>query len=322
MGTPRQHRMREPQRGSVRARALRELSALTIRRVGAATPVNAATVPVVRQLLERGLRATAPTLGGTRIELVDDGDVRGEWVRGPKATREDIVVLYVHGGGFVAGSPRAYRGVTSRLSTALRAPVFGLAYRLAPEHPFPAAPHDLDAAYRWLLRCGYWPDQIVVAGDSAGGYLAADLVIANARAGLHEPAALMLFSPMADLSLSIAEVHDGAADEGILSMSVARAAVAHYLDGDGGPHDLRPAPGMSLPPTLIQASTTELLGGDAVVLADRFHRAGASCELQMWPDQIHVFQALPVVVPESRMAYRAAAQFLASTSGSVQRPAI
>lgn len=295
------------ERGSVRARAFRRACALLARPIVTGVPVNAYTLPSARLLLDRALGAAAPTLRGTTAAPLQGGSVRGEWVRGPKATRSDAAILYVHGGGFVAGSARGYRGVSSRLSTATGLPVFALDYRLAPEHRFPAPQSDVEAGYRWLRTVGFDDDRIVVAGDSAGGFLAADLVITRARAGLPHPAALVLFSPMIDLGLTLAARFDGAPRDGLLSASLSRQAVAQATSV---PLDLCPTRGLPLPPLLVHAGDAEFFGGDATALATRWSAAGGACDLQIWPDQMHVFQALPVFVPESRAAYRAAARFI------------
>ncbi|WP_169338160.1 alpha/beta hydrolase [Nocardia vinacea] len=279
------------------------------------TPVSPNTLPFARVVIDRTMRSLAPVLRDTTIEPIVDGAVRGEWVHGPKASRTDAIILYVHGGGFIAGSVLSYRGVTSRLSTATRLPVFAVDYRLAPEHPFPAAPHDVARAYRWL-RARYPAKHIVVAGDSAGGYLAADLAITNARNRSAAPAALLLFSPMTDLSLEIAASHEAADQDGIISVPVATAAIAHFTTDR---LELRPAPGTSLPPTLIHTSDSELFAADAIALAERLRAAGAVCELEVWPDQMHVFHALPALVPEARTAYRAAARFVSDILDATTR---
>ncbi|MEV0856213.1 alpha/beta hydrolase [Nocardia fluminea] len=296
------------ERGSLRARTVRQVSACTVGQLAAFAPVNAYTLAPSRLLIEQALRAGAPPLRATTTEPVDEDGVRGEWVRGPRADRTDAVVLYIHGGGFVAGSVLGYRGVASRLSTATKLAVFTLDYRLAPEHPFPAAPADVAAAFEWLTR-RYPADRIVVAGDSAGGFLAAHLAVENARAGHPEPGALVLFSPMADLSLGIAIGNGKGRRDGLLSTQIARQAIAAFT---AEPFDLRPVHGMRLPPTLIHASDTEYFGADATELARRWHDTGTHCELRVWPDQMHAFQTLPMVVPESRTAYRAAARFVAT----------
>ncbi|MGW5316800.1 alpha/beta hydrolase [Nocardia thailandica] len=291
-----------------RAEVVRESLALTVGRAAAATPVNAGTLTGARLLIERTMRAAAPPLRGTDHAAPLDGSVRGEWVRGPRARRTDAVVLYVHGGGFVAGSARGYRGVASRISTATRLPVFTVDYRLAPEHPFPAAPDDVAAAFGYLLACGVRPERIVVAGDSAGGFLAAHLALRRADGGLPGPAALVLFSPIADLTLGTAA--DGpAARDGLLSEPVARRAISRFTDT---PFDLRPTRGTWLPPLLVQAGDTEFFGADAAELVRRWQVAGGHARLHRWPGRLHAFQTLPVLFPEARAAYRAAARFVAA----------
>ncbi|WP_280397270.1 alpha/beta hydrolase [Nocardia carnea] len=298
-----------PARGSWQARTVRQISALTARRLAAAAPVNARTLPLARALIDGALRTVAPPLPGTAVEQVCGRPVTGEWVRGPRASRTDAVVLYVHGGGFVAGSAAAYRGVAARLSTATRLPVLTLDYRLAPEHPYPAAPRDLAAAFQWLTARGHAPGRIIVAGDSAGGFLAADFVITRARAGTPAPGAVVLFSPMADLSLGVATGYEGARACGLLSAGLSRRAVTHFTPD---PYELLPVRGKPLPPALIHAGDTEFFGGDAVALARRWTATGAVCELQVWPDQMHAFPVLPALIPESRLAYRSAARFVAA----------
>ncbi|WP_433621660.1 alpha/beta hydrolase [Nocardia sp. CA-120079] len=290
---------------SRRARALRQISSHTLRPALAALPVNAHTLPAARMVIDQVMRAVAPVLSGTAIEAVEDGPVRAEWVRGPRATRDDAAILYVHGGGFITGSARSYRGVTSRLSTATRLPVLAVDYRLAPENTYTAAASDVSKAHRLLREQGFTPDRIVIAGDSAGGYLATDFVIDSADRGRRCVAALLLFSPMADLALELA--HRSGRRDALLDLATAHAAIAHLTDA---PQQLRPGSGTPLPPTLIHASRDELFAADAIALADRLSAAGAPCDLRLWPDQMHVFHTLAALVPESRTAYRASGRFV------------
>ncbi|WP_063037745.1 alpha/beta hydrolase [Nocardia pseudovaccinii] len=298
-------RVMSAETASRRARALRQISSHTLRPMLAALPVNAHTLPAARMVIDQVMRAVAPVLNGTAIEAVEDGPVRAEWVRGPRATRDDAAILYVHGGGFITGSARSYRGVTSRLSTATRLPVLTVDYRLAPENPYTAAASDVSAAYRVLREQGFAPDRIVIAGDSAGGYLATDFVIGSADRGRRCAAALLLFSPMADLALDLAR--RGGRRDALLDLATARAAVAHLADA---PRQLRPRSGTPLPPTLIHASRDELFAADAIALADHWSAAGARCDLRLWARQMHVFHTLAALVPESRMAYRASGRFV------------
>ncbi|MFE3542986.1 alpha/beta hydrolase [Nocardia sp. NPDC059177] len=301
--------MRTPAaRGSLRARAARLFAEQTVRPLAAALPVNTATLPVARLVIDAAMRIVGPSLPGTVVHRRDHDGVRGEFVTGPKAMRTDAVILYVHGGGFVAGSVAAYRGVASRLSTATRTPVFVVDYRLAPEHPSPCAQLDVARAYRWLLGRGYAPDRIVVAGDSAGGFLAADLVVTTAGRRGPAPAGLVLFSPMADLGLRIAHTGDRNRD-GVISYALSLKAVAHFTSEQ---LELRPEHGTNLPPTLIQTGGAEYFAADAIELAARLRRAGAACELQVWADQMHVFQVMPALAPEARFAFGAAGRFVTS----------
>ncbi|MBW0271664.1 hypothetical protein ATM97_12975 [Nocardia sp. MH4] len=295
-------------RGSLRTRAARLLAERTVKPLAAALPVNTATLPVARLAIDAAMRVVGPSLAGTSVERVDDGPVRGELVTGPKADRTDAVILYVHGGGFVAGSVAAYRGVASRLSTTSRARVFVVDYRLAPEHPSPCAQLDVARAYRWLLRRGFAPDRIVLAGDSAGGFLAADLALANARLRRRGPAGLVLFSPMADLGLRIARTGVRSRD-GVISYTLSAKALAHFTSEH---LELRPERGMTLPPTLIQTGGAEYFAADAIELAERLRQVGGVCELQVWPDQMHVFQVMPALAPEARFAFGAAGRFITS----------
>lgn len=157
---------------------------------------------------------------------MNNAAVRGEWVYGSRVNRTDGALVYAHEAGFVAGSARSFRGVVSRLSHATARPVLSLDYRLAPEHDFPAAQEDVAAAYDWLLGLGTTPHQVIIAGDAAGGFLAADMVVRNARAGRAPPEALLFFSPMTDLALELPAHFPGAAGDGLLLMELAQRAVA------------------------------------------------------------------------------------------------
>ncbi|PPJ23426.1 alpha/beta hydrolase [Nocardia nova] len=286
------------------------MASATIQPVAAVAPVDDRTLPVARRIVDQVMRRVAPALDGTTVDHVraevDGVSVHADWVRATSATDRPGAILYVHGGGFVAGSARGYRGVASRLSMATRMPVFVVDYRLAPEHPSPAAQNDVAAAYRWLLHQGYEPDRIIVSGDSAGGFLAADFVVANARGGAPAPAGMVLFSPMADLGLGLAGAAVGRSRDAFLSHALSVKAVRHFTVD---PVELCIEPGCALPPTLIQYGGAEFFAADAVELADRLRAAGAHCDLQVWPDQTHVFQMMPALVPEAHIALRAVGRY-------------
>src|SRR5271167_669962 len=135
---------------------------------------------------------------GVICEKVNAGGVNAEWIAAPGATA-DRVILYLHGGGYVIGSIKTHRAMISRIARASNARALAIDYRLAPEHPFPAAVEDTITAYRWLLAQGYKPSKIVVAGDSAGGGLTIVLLLAIRDAGLPMPAGAVPISPWTDL---------------------------------------------------------------------------------------------------------------------------
>lgn len=314
-------------RGSRRARLAAELTRVTLRPLTHVVPSNSVGTLISRQIVARSMATFGTVERGTQVTKVDprgpDGrSVRGEWVRGPGVTRWDGAILYLHGSGYSLCSPETHRGLTSRLSTMTGLPVFCVEYRLAPRHPFPAAADDVQRAFDWLL--GHHPaDRIVLAGDSAGGHLAVDLCLALIRAGRPLPVAQALFSPIADLTLGLAARREQVRPDPMMSAAGARRMLALYTR-DHDPQHARlahlPAEHETLPPTLIQAGGLEMLAEDAHHLARLLRASGTRCELEVWPDQMHVFQALPRVIPEADRALARAARFLSAALPAVARP--
>lgn len=306
----------KPGRGSLPSRLLRRTSALCVRPALNALPANRLGATMVRAAFAASMPLLAPALEGTVIESIRYRGVHGEWVRGPGTQCNEAVVLYLHGGGFVSCSPRTHRGLTSRLSTATGLPVFTLAYRRAPEHRFPAAHHDVLRAYHWLIGEGYAPDRIVLAADSAGGRLAIDLLIANAATRVAQPGAVVLFSPLVDTELQLAESCPEAHEDPMFALPKARRITELYTDGSPWATALpRLEVGTSLPPFMIHAAEREFLVGDAHYLADRLRAAGTTCDLTLWPDQVHAFPTLTRVIPEAREVCTAAASFISTALG-------
>lgn len=224
---------------------------------------------------------------------LDGGQVRGEWVEAPGvAARDDAAILYVHGGGFVAGSPATHRGLTAALSVRTGLPVFSLDYRLAPEHPFPAAIDDTERVWRWLLARGLDPSRVVVMGDSAGGHLALALPPRAVRSGLPVPAGVVAFSPVIDLSMTIAAERERTTPDPVVTARSARAVVHRYHGGVDHP-DLRLLDDDALaamPPVLLQAGDDEFLADDAEHYVEALASAGGDAVVRTWPRQPHVFQ--------------------------------
>lgn len=254
----------------------------------------------------------ARPIPGTSVEVVRAGDIRGEWVRAPGVGDSDEVVLYMHGSAFTILSARSHRALVSRLSESTRLPVFSVDYRLAPEHPFPAAADDVAVAYRHLVGLGYAPGKIVFAGDSAGGHLALGLALTLARSREIPPAGLVLLSPLVDLSLGLATTQEAHRPDPLVTAADCRRLVDLYIAGSD-----RSDPRITLtlddvvafPPTLIQAGGNEMLRADAQHLHHVLSAHGATSYLQIWPGQAHVFQA-SLRLPESVAALRQAASFV------------
>lgn len=316
-----------PGRASLRSHAAAGLTALTLRPLTAVIPANRYGVRAARQVVATTLAVVGPKLAGSRIVTVDRStrrgpSVRGEWVRGPGARREDAVILYIHGSAYTICSARTHRGVTTRLSKVTGLPVFACDYRLAPSHQFPAAADDVRAAYAWLLAEGHDPERIVLAGDSAGGHLAVDLTLQLLREGAPAPAALVLFSPLFDPSMELAADRERVRRDPMMSAArAARLLDLYFADEDRTAPRLRPSfdRADSFPPTLIQAGGREMLAADAEELARSLAAVGCRCELEVWPGQMHVFQALSRVVPEADAAITKAGAFIDTELQAAER---
>jgi monooxygenase len=261
----------------------------------------------------KGLRYTPATLGG----------VPGEWVEAEAATPgATTTLLYLHGGGFVGCSARTHRPLTAALALqGLR--VFVPDYRLAPEHPFPAAPQDALAVYR-ALRADAPTGRIVVAGDSAGGNLAMGLLLTLRDAGEAMPAAAALFSPALDLTGASPSMALNAGRDAMFDSKQLPHLTEAYLAGADPTQPLAsPLFGnmAGLPPLLLHVGESEVLRDDSIRLAQKAREAGVRVELQVFPGVAHVWQ-LVRQLPESRRSVRSAAQFLLSAQHSGQPEAL
>jgi monoterpene epsilon-lactone hydrolase len=230
-----------------------------------------------------------------------------------REARTDYTVLFLHGGAYVVASFRNYGHFTWRIGRAARARVLAIDYRLAPEHPFPAALDDAAVAYRWMLDHGSRPERILIAGDSAGGGLALALILKlrDERAPL--PAAAITLSPWTDLALTGASLHTNAVrDPMLVAREVPRFAEMYAGDGDRKNPYLSPLYGDThgLPPTLIQAGGDEILLDDARRMAQKMKDAGCDIDYQIWPGMPHVFQLLVPVLPEANAAVEEIGKFV------------
>lgn len=296
---------------SLAARALMAYSRAVIKRndLGkeALTPhlrrtMNHSPLPV---LLPRALRA--------RTFTHDDGNGvrRGDWLQHKSARR---VLLYLHGGGYVAGVTRTYHNLCGKLAADLEADVVLPDYRLAPEHPFPAAVDDAVAAWQMLLARGWSPRQIVVAGDSAGGGLALALLLRLRDEQQPLPAAAVVFSPFADMTATARSHATNDATDAMLSGHMLAVAEDLYVrDAADLKHPYAsPVYGdfRGLPPLLVTVSENECLRDDAHEVVACARKAGVPVSLLSRPDLLHVWPIFWPLLPEARTDVRRVVDFI------------
>ncbi len=222
------------------------------------------------------------------------------------------VILYLHGGAFVLGSPETHRGMIGRLSQLAGVPVLAPDYRLAPEHPFPAAVEDAAAAWQHLYDAGYDPEDIVIGGDSAGGGLAFALLARLCAAGT-PPAGVFAFSPWVDLTLGSPSLAENRGADPLLPVERVEEVRGYYLNG-GDPADPAASPVLAAfpgaPPVLLHHAATEILRDDTLRLAARLRGFGAPVQVACWPTAPHAWHLFDGWLPEARAALRGAAAFV------------
>lgn len=222
-------------------------------------------------------------------------------------------LLYLHGGGYVIGSPDTHAGMVGELARRAGLRAVSVDYRLAPEHPFPAAVDDGLAAYRELLATGTDPQDLVLAGDSAGGGLAVATLLAARDAGLPQPAAAAVFSPWADLTLAGGSIRSKEGADPLFTEADVRAYADLYLGAGDRAHPLASpvfADLTGLPPLLVQAGANEVLLDDAVRLAGRAGADDVEVTLEIGPGLPHVFQHHYGRLDEADAALDRTARFL------------
>lgn len=280
----------------------------------------AASIPEQRAELD-GVASSSPPPEGVSVERVTLGGRPGERLT-PEGPATDAVVLYLHGGGYCIGSLGSHRGLGGRLALAAGCPVVTLDYRLAPEHPFPAALDDATGAYGDLLATGVPAERIAIAGDSAGGGLTVAVLLALRSAGSPLPAAAACLSPWVDLTQSSDAYRRIGDRDPMVSKSGLDLMADAYLGG-ADPRTELVSPLFAghlegLPPIRIEVGEDEALIDDSVGLAERLRSAGVDVSLTVWPEMIHVFQAFPAsVIPEADQSIAGIGSFLARHLGLV-----
>src|SRR5574341_1198908 len=245
-------------------------------------------------------------------EPVDVDGTPGEWISVTSAPG-DTVILYLHGGGYVIGSINSHREMISRIARASGARALAIDYRLAPEHPFPAAVEDATKAYRWLLKQGIRPDKIVIEGDSAGGGLTVATLLALRDAGDPLPAAGVCISPWTDLEITGESMVTKADVDPMIRPQDAKGGAERYHGKTDPSHPLISpinADLSGLPPLLVQVGTSEVLLSDSTRLAERAKAAGVDVTLEEWDEMIHVWHFFAFILPEAQQAIERIGEFV------------
>jgi epsilon-lactone hydrolase len=283
-------------------------------RPGAATDLQ---IEDVRRQVARYASLIPPPPPGTEVTAVAAGGVKAERVTTPRS-RPDRTILHLHGGAYLFGFPALFRDFTWRIADAARAQVLCIDYRLAPEHPFPAALDDAITAYRWLLAEGAEVRHMAFIGDSSGGGLALSSLMRLRDQGSPLPVAAVLLSPWTDLALTGQSLAEHGPSDPMIPVELMPAAVKLYLAGaDPRSPDASALYGdpARLPPTLIQVGSDEALRDDAVRMAERLKAAGCEVEIELWPRMFHVWQMFARIVPEGRAAIARIGAFLQARLG-------
>ena len=265
---------------------------------------------------ERAETETLATNFKTKLPLtcipVEVNTVPGEWVAMPGASNKSVI-LYFHGGSYNSGSLASHRSLVAEIARAAKARLLNIAYRLAPEHPFPAAVEDAAASYHWLLAQGVLPSQIIVAGDSAGGGLALALLVSLRDSGEPLPAGAVCLSPWTDLTCTGASWKTNAKKDLMLDPGSILVSAQVYL-GKADPRHPLASPLFAdlngLPPILIQVGSDESLLSDAQSFAERAKAAGVNVTLEVWEGMQHEWQFATNYLPESRQAVARIGEFI------------
>ena len=247
---------------------------------------------------------------GVTLSPVKLDGVPAEWIYPPNYSPQSII-LYLHGGAWTLGWTNTGRSLLAYISLAAHSRALAVDYRLAPEHPFPAAHTDCFKAYCWLLSNGILPKNIVLAGDSAGGNLVLTTLLALRDAGLPLPGAAVCISAVTDLACT-GESFQTKKDPG-LPTNFVRTMIQHYI---GSQDPLQPlisplyADLTGFPPLLMQVGEDELLLSDSVRLADKARNAGVDVQLVVWPKMWHVWHTFVPILPEAQKAVNEIGAFI------------
>jgi acetyl esterase/lipase len=281
--------------------------------------LDAQDVESGRANLEMAGEVLRPIIHIDHIGALANG-VPSEWVI-PAGMGSERVILYLHGGAYNAGSTRSHRALAANIAYAAHARALTIDYRLAPEHPYPAALVDAFSAYKWLLDLGIRPEQITVTGDSAGGGLTIALLVALHERRVPMPAAAVVLSPWTDLSASGESWQENAKVDYLINRPKLKEAARLYLK-NASPQTPLASPVYAnlagLPPLLIQVGSEEVLLSDSLRLAENARLSGVDVTLEVWEGMQHVWQFAASFVPEARQAIDKVGKFIREQTGLKQ----
>ncbi len=296
---------------SLRARIIRWITSRYVKSLNA-SEANMHDVARVRRRLD-GISRLLKRAFFVSVKATEVAGLKAEWLRPWRAPQEKVL-LYLHGGAYLVGSCRTHRQLVSHVARAAGLNALVPEYRLAPEHPFPAAIEDAVRVYRALLADGFRPDDIVVAGDSAGGGLSVAMLLSLRDAGDPMPAAAVLLSPFLDVTASGDSATTRAAIDPWFDAKDMVIVARNYCGAETDPRNPLVSPVFAdvaaLPPMLIQVGDDEILLSDSTRFAEKLKAAGRDVELEIWPEMWHVFQLFIGKMPESRRAIKRIGQYL------------
>lgn len=269
-----------------------------------------------RRQVETGAGKFGNLPAGIEVVPVRIGDLYAEWIL-PAGARKDRAILYFHGGGYVSGTCNSHRSITAKFVKGSQVGALLFEYRLAPEHPFPAALEDSQTVYRWLLSQGIGSEKIVFVGDSAGGGLCLGTLLALRDQGIVLPAAAVAYSPVTDFKCT-GESHQTKAKVCLSPAGMTPALAKHYAgDKDCRLPYISPLYGelQGLPPLLLYAGQDEILCDDASRFAVKAKQAGVNVTLRIGEGMFHCYPAMAPLFPEAALAMREICSFITTYTG-------
>src|SRR6266702_1947251 len=289
-----------------------------------------------RAAFER-LMAKFPLPEGVTVHEIDANGVPGKWISpdrgGAPGAHARGVILYLHGGGFYSGSSDSHRVLAATLAKDAGADVLLIDYRHMPEAVYPAQIDDAFASYAWLLKQGYAPSRIALAGESAGGNLMLELALRLRAAHLPLPSSMVAMSPIMDLSASGDSTRENAKRDPLLTRDGLIDVTRVYMHG-GDPRSPDTSPVFAdlhgLPPLLLQVGSREILLDDSLCIARIAAMDDVAVSVEVWPGMVHQWQLFPGLIPEARRALEDTARFIqahiaqpgeANTAGVAAAPA-